>query len=128
MTRGDCKAYFARAMYAPREVALLDEETDWIARHVERLKDLQAHEEFSPAIARLRAYGKRITAKRRAAIKRYEKAAAMIDRIRDVRGREILRMRYLQRKTWEQIGEALCYDVRYCSRLHNKALDMIAEP
>ena len=51
----------------------------------------------------------------------------MIDRIRDVRGREILRMRYMQCKTWEQIGEALCYDVRYCSGLHNKALDMIAK-
>lgn len=127
MTREACKAYFTRAMYAPREVILLDEETDWIARHVERLKDLQAHEEFSPAIARLRAYGKRITAKRRAVMEQYEKATAMIDRIRDVRGRKILRMRYMQRKTWEQIGEALCYDVRYCLRLHNKALDMIAK-
>ena len=33
MTREACKAYFTRAMYAPREVILLDEETDWIARH-----------------------------------------------------------------------------------------------
>lgn len=51
MTREEWKAYFTTAMYAPREVILLNEETDWIARHVERLKDLQAHEEFSPAIA-----------------------------------------------------------------------------
>ena len=40
----------------------------------------------------------------------------------DARGREILRRRYMERQTWEQIGEALCYDVRYCSRLHNMAL------
>jgi hypothetical protein len=40
----------------------------------------------------------------------------------DERAREILRRRYLQRETWEQIGAAIMYEPHYCAKLHKKAL------
>jgi len=37
----------------------------------------------------------------------------------------LLELRYLCFKTWEQIAEELCYDLRWVHRLHKRALEAV---
>lgn len=121
MTSAEAKAYLTCARDAERDIVLLDDDRRWAIDSIANLKRIQSHNDLASAIDRLKHYARHIARKRPALI-RLREAAARIDRVPDARGREILRRRYMERQTWEQIGEALCYDVRYCSRLHNKAL------
>ena len=122
MTSAEAKAYLTRARDAERDIVLLDDDRRWAMDIIANLKRIQSHNDLASAIDRLKHYARHVARKRPALIRLREEAAAWIDRVPDARGREILRRRYMERQTWEQIGEALCYDVRYCSRLHNMAL------
>ena len=42
--------------------------------------------------------------------------------VHDVRYRNLLELRYLNVKTWEQIGELMHYDPRWVRRMHGRAL------
>lgn len=72
-------------------------------------------------------YAKRVTVKRDALLRFREEAAARIERLPDVRFREILKSRYLEGDTWEWIAGGLCYDVRHVQRLHKRALAAMAQ-
>ena len=122
MTQEEAQAHLIRARDMPRDIAVLDTERQWVQDGIARLRKMQVRDEFTPAIDRLKRYVRNIDRKRKTAQFVRKRASALIDRVPDARGREILRRRYMERQTWEQIGEAFCYDVRYCSRLHNKAL------
>lgn len=122
MTSAEAKAYLTRARDAELDIVMLDDDCRWAMDNIAHLKRIQSHNDLAPAIDRLKHYARHVARKRPALIRLREEAAARIDRVPDARGREILRRRYMERQTWEQIGEALCYDVRYCSRLHNIAL------
>ena len=86
------------------------------------MRKMQVRDEFAPAIDRLKRYARNIDRKRKTARFVRKRASALIDRVPDARGREILRRRYMERETWEQIGVAIMYDTRYCARLCKKAL------
>mgnify|MGYP000876767754 CR=1 FL=1 len=122
MTSAEAKAYLTRARDAERDIVLLDDDCRWAMDSIANLKRIQSHNDLAPAIDRLKHYARNIDRKRKTAQFVRKRASALIDLVPDARAREILRRRYMERQTWEQIGEALCYDVRYCSRLHNKAL------
>ena len=125
MTRNDVKERLTRAKDAERDILLLDGEHHWAMDNIADLKRIQSHNDLAPAIASLKRYDRGIVAQRDALLHMRGSVLAQIERVPDVRGREILHRRYVERETWEQIGEALCYDVRYCSRLHNRALDAL---
>lgn len=59
--------------------------------------------------------------------KEMEKIQNTIARLPDPLEREIIQMRYLQRKpaTWETIAEKLNYSVRNCYAMHRRALEHI---
>jgi len=42
--------------------------------------------------------------------------------------RQLLRLRYIEGKTWEQVADALNYDLRWVTRLHCRTLQKIAGP
>lgn len=48
-----------------------------------------------------------------------------IERVPDARFRRLLKLRYIDFHTWEQIAEKMCYDLRWVHRLHKKALQTI---
>ena len=122
MTQEEAQAYLIRASDAPRDIAALDAESQWVQDAIARLRKMQVRDEFAPAIDRLKRYARNIDRKRETAQFVRKRASALIDRVPDVRGREILCRRYLQRETWGQIGAAIMYDPHYCARLHKKAL------
>lgn len=122
MTSEEAKAYLIRARDAVHDIRSCESEAIWAMKNAAHLKRLQAGSDLAPAIKTLSRCGRRARIRRHALICLREAVATRIDRVPDARGREILRRRYMERQTWEQIGEALCYDVRYCSRLHNMAL------
>lgn len=122
MTSAEAKAYLTRARDVADDIRSCESEALWVMENIAHLKRIQSHNDLVPAIKTLTRYGRRIHACRHELIRLREEAAARIDRVPDARGREILRRRYMERQKWEQIGGALCYDVRYCSRLHNIAL------
>lgn len=53
---------------------------------------------------------------------------AAIDAVEDSRYRHILELRYRNYRSWEEIAEALQYDLRYVYRLHGKALLFVRVP
>lgn len=122
MTAEQVKSYFIRARDAPRDIAVLDIESQWVQDSIARLRKMQVRDEFAPAIDRLKRYARNIDRKRKTAQFVRKRASALIDRVPDARGCEILRRRYMERETWEQIGAAIMYDPRNCARLHKKAL------
>ena len=48
-----------------------------------------------------------------------------IESVPDARLRRLLKLRYIDFYTWEQIAEKMCYDLRWVHRLHKKALQTI---
>ena len=122
MTQEEAQAYLIRARDAPRDIAMLDTESQWVQDGIARLRKMQMRDEFTTAIASLKRYARNIDRKRKTAQFVRKRASALIDRVPDARGREILRRRYMERETWEQIGAAIMYDPHYCTRLCKKAL------
>ena len=53
------------------------------------------------------------------------KIEAVVDAVQDERCLELLRHRYLEQMTWEQVAALMCYSVRNCHRLHSQALEMV---
>ena len=53
---------------------------------------------------------------------------ATIDRVEDSRYRMLLEFRYRSGYTWEQIAEAMGYDVRWVYHLHGEALQTVKVP
>ena len=54
------------------------------------------------------------------------KVEAAIERVPDVRAREILRLRYINGKKWEEIAVELNYNYRWVTKLHGEALKKLA--
>ena len=50
----------------------------------------------------------------------------VIERVRDGRMRVLLKLRYLNGRTWEEIAEEMCYTTRNIYNLHNVAIKMVA--
>lgn len=48
-----------------------------------------------------------------------------IEALDDSTQRRLLRLRYIDGRTWEQIGEAMSYSRMQLNRLHRRALDII---
>lgn len=122
MTQAEAKAYLIRASDAASDAVCCEYEYRWAMDGIERIRAMREQKALAPAIAKLKRYARSNHTKREALVRMREDAAARIDRMTDKRAREILRRRYLQRETWEQIGAAIMYDPHYCARLHKKAL------
>ena len=57
-----------------------------------------------------------------------EKFLAVLDRIDDIRCREVLTYRYLCGNTWEQVAEKMDYScIHVINRLHPKAVKLLAD-
>lgn len=52
---------------------------------------------------------------------------AAIDAVEDMRQREVLEWRYLNYLSWEQIAQAMHYDVRWVYMLHRHGLKRVKE-
>lgn len=56
------------------------------------------------------------------ALIRIDHAIGMVE---DSKMRTLLRMHYIDGRTWEQVAEAMCYSGQHVYEIHNKALDAI---
>jgi len=127
ITEEEACLYLTRVRDAKRDIALLVADYRWACDGIERLKQIQIHGNLAASIANTKRYAKRVTVKRDALLRFREEAAARIERLPDVRFREIFRCRYLEGDTWEWIAGGLCYDVRHVQRLHKRALAAVAQ-
>lgn len=55
-------------------------------------------------------------------------AMEAIDRVEEVRLREVLELYYIDGYTWEQVAERMGLDLRWVFRLHGQALMMVRVP
>ena len=55
-----------------------------------------------------------------------KKVEAAIEQVPDARAREILRLRYINGKRWEEIAVELNFNYRWVLRLHSEALKKLA--
>ena len=53
--------------------------------------------------------------------------SSQISRMKNLKHRQLLRLRYTMELSWEQIAEDMGYDVRWVHRLHGYALQEFAE-
>lgn len=63
----------------------------------------------------------------RTAVSEMIKVKGIIRRVEEARNREILSRRYISSQLWEEIAFEMQIDRRYLFKLHNKALDELAE-
>lgn len=61
------------------------------------------------------------------AIAVYRSIDNLIEQVRSDRERELLRLRYIKLRTWEEIADALMYDVRHIHRIHGEALQSVQD-
>ena len=127
MTEEEACLYLTRVCDAKRDIALLEADYRWACDGIERLKRIQIHGNLAASIANTKRYAKRVTVKRDALLRFREEAAARIERLPDVRFREILKSRYLEGDTWEWIASWMGYDTRHVHRLHKRALAAMAQ-
>lgn len=55
-----------------------------------------------------------------------EEIQDVIERVQDGRMRVLLKLRYLNGRTWEEVAEEMCYTTRNIYNLHAAALKMVA--
>lgn len=51
-----------------------------------------------------------------------ENARESIYTLKEYKLQELMHLYYIEGKTWEQVAEIMCYDVRWIYKLHNRAL------
>lgn len=51
-----------------------------------------------------------------------------IDKISDIKEKEVLRRRYIDGKSWIELADELCYSVQHIQRIHKKALERLVLP
>ena len=78
--------------------------------------------DLSDAIATLERYAERVNAKWDELIALRKEAEERIDKLKDGRYRAVLKRRYLQGQSFEEIAVGLCFDYRWIKRLHGRAL------
>jgi DNA-directed RNA polymerase specialized sigma subunit len=61
------------------------------------------------------------------AIAVYQSIDNLIEQVKSDRERELLRLRYIKLRTWEEIADALMYDVRHIHRIHGEALQSVQD-
>ena len=55
MTQEEAQAYLIRARDAPRDIAMLDTESQWVQDGIARLRKMQMRDEFAPRHSQLKA-------------------------------------------------------------------------
>lgn len=83
--------------------------------------------DISDAIISLEGYAQRLSAKWDELINLRETAKKLIDTLKDGRYREVLTLRYLDGKSWEQVAVTMGYTYRGVTGLHGKALKAFGE-
>lgn len=83
--------------------------------------------DLSDAIVALEKYASRVSTKWQKMIALCEEATALIGQVDDWRYREVLKRRYLQGQTWEQIAVSMGYSERQVLRIHGRALRSFGE-
>lgn len=61
------------------------------------------------------------------AISIYRSIEQTINRVVPEREQKLLRLRYLRCMTWEEVAEAMDYDVRWVYKIHGDALEIVQE-
>ena len=125
------RAYLWRVRDAERELKLLEQEYEQAKADILHLKAIQYDADkvsggkigdLSDAIAVLEGYAERVNAKWDELIALRKEAEERIDKLKDGRYRAVLKRRYLQGRSFEEIAVGLCFDYRWIKRLHGRAL------
>ena len=125
------RAYLWRVRDAERELKLLEQEYEQAKADILHLKAIQYDADkvsggkigdLSDAIAALEGYAERVNTQWDRLITLRKEAGALIEQIEDGRYREVLKRRYLQGQSLEEIAVDLRYNYRWIKRLHGRAM------
>ena len=125
------RAYLWRVRDAERELKLLEQEYEQAKADILHLQAIQYDADkvsggkigdLSDAIAALEGYAERVNTQWDRLITLRKEAGALIEQIEDGRYREVLKRRYLQGQSLEEIAVDLRYNYRWIKRLHGRAM------
>ncbi|MCD8087118.1 MAG: hypothetical protein LUE22_00820 [Oscillospiraceae bacterium] len=133
MTIDETKAYLQRYREAGRQAARLEQE---IARWKAQSQRLTASYGTAPpgggngrsieaAVTHVDELTRELSAQVEALLALRREVETAISAVEDARHRELLRCRYIDGQTWEQIAEAMAYDIRWIYKLHRSALQEV---
>lgn len=125
------RTYLWRVRDAERELKLLEQEYEQAKADILHLQAIQYDADkvsggkigdLSDAIAALEGYAERVNTQWDRLITLRKEAGALIEQIEDGRYREVLKRRYLQGQSLEEIAVDLRYNYRWIKRLHGRAM------
>jgi DNA-directed RNA polymerase specialized sigma subunit len=119
------KEYLERYLDANREInAKLDEIQNWRELATKTTRTFEGDESESTAsiVAKIVDQDKEVNRQIDILVELRQEIETVIQAIPDHRYRDVLTMRYISGKHWEEIAVILSYDYRYVLKLHSAAL------
>ncbi|MCD8087558.1 MAG: hypothetical protein LUE22_03075 [Oscillospiraceae bacterium] len=128
MTIDETKAYLQRYREAGQQAARLEREIDRWKAQARRLTVSYGTappvtgDSVEAAAAHVDELTRELAAQVEALLALRQEIEASISAVEDARHRELLRRRYIDGQTWEQIAGAMHYSTRWVKRMHCSAL------
>lgn len=135
MTIEEIKAKLKRYRFIAGEISDLLDERERLRSLAEKitpsLSFAPVHgantDKMAPVIANLIEVERYIEKRSKELLRARMEAEQLIDRLSDERHRAVLKSYYFSRRNWEDVADALNYDVRWVTQLHGLALVKLAK-
>lgn len=93
-----------------------------------RISGTTSHSKLEDAVIKLSEIGDELGQDMVKYAKTYWEISAAIDTVENPTYRELLSLRYLSLKTWEEIAVEMHYAYRHVTRMHGEALQQVSVP
>ncbi|NCB52270.1 MAG: DUF1492 domain-containing protein [Clostridia bacterium] len=137
MTNQEKKAWLGQYILIDRQIHdLMDERDEWYACALRITSNLDGmpsgncydHDRLGNVVAKLGTLDDRIDQKIDMLVSLRKQIERAINGIKDPKLREILRLKYMRGKTFDQIAIAIDCEFSWATRLHGRALEAIILP
>ena len=135
MTIEEIKAKLKRYRFIAGEISDLLDERERLRSLAEKitpsLSFAPVHgantDKMAPVVANLIEVERYIEKRSKELLRARMEAERLIDRLSDERHRAVLKSYYFSRRNWQDVADALNYDVRWVTQLHGLALVKLAK-
>ena len=125
------KAYLRSYIYLKRKEQHIAEEIEAVRTryigHAITYSDMpKAHDsehDLSDYIVEVDALLRTLQKRQAEAAVAYRQIEAAVERMEDPKEKELLRLRYLQDLSWQEVADRMVYEISWVTRIHGKALE-----
>lgn len=135
MTIEEIKAKLKRYRFIAGEISDLLDERERLRSLAEKITPSLSFapvygantDKMAPVVANLIEVERYIEKRSKELLRARMEAEQLIDRLSDERHRAVLKSYYFSRRNWQDVADALNYDVRWVTQLHGLALVKLAK-